>query len=103
MRTPRGATSPAWPPATWPDDWVRDGAEALRPAREAAAEEGCDRCRALDALAAACAEVGEYDQAVATAERLCLVLGGHSASPSVEAARGRLALYRSGLPYRESR
>jgi tetratricopeptide (TPR) repeat protein len=59
----------AWVRATYPDAKFRNGAEAIRYARRAcelADENDADR---LDTLAAAYAEAGQFDRAVATARR----------------------------------
>ena len=89
----------AWLLATSPDSGVRDGAEALLRAREAA--EGPADPRTLETLAAAHAEAGDFPEAVGAATRakeLLLKAGNRAAVRQVER---RLKLYREGRPYRE--
>ena len=84
--------------STSPDPAVRDGAEALRWALRSQAALGEDP-RALEAVAAAHAELGVFGEAVAWQERAV------RATPAARAAerRGReerLAGYRAGRPWR---
>jgi tetratricopeptide (TPR) repeat protein len=90
----------AWLLATSPDEHVRNGAEALQLAK-AASEEAANRdVHALDVLAAALAEIGRVDEAVAT---LDAVLQAPSAQRQLDAAkplRERRALYAQKKPFR---
>ena len=65
---PKVLTWLAWVLATARDDAVRDGREALDLARRAAARIGESDPNALDALAAAQAETGDFPAAVKTAQ-----------------------------------
>jgi tetratricopeptide (TPR) repeat protein len=86
----------AWFLATCPVDRLRDGELAMRLAREAHAHGG-DRYWLCEAsLAAACAELGRFDEAMEHAEK------SHRSAPPVfsrDAARP-LAAYRHSEPYR---
>lgn len=98
---PRLATELAWLLATSPDDRLRDGEEALRLAEKACQATRFLQPRALDALAAASAETGRFDDAVVVARRareLALQAGRRDLARQIEA---RLALYAAGKPYRE--
>ncbi|MEW6072890.1 MAG: tetratricopeptide repeat protein [Planctomycetota bacterium] len=86
----------AWLLATSHDDAVRDGVEALGIARALAAAEADPAPEILDALAAALAETGNFDEAVRR-EREAL----ERADPPRRAEyRGRLELYLSQRPFR---
>jgi tetratricopeptide (TPR) repeat protein len=88
----------AWLRATCPDPKFRDAGEALRLARGQA---GAGNARALDVLAAACAEAGLFDEAV-TAARQAIEAAEHSGEKTAAAEiRARLNLYESRRPYRE--
>jgi tetratricopeptide (TPR) repeat protein len=94
----------AWLLATCPVDSVRDGTEALELLRPVADPES-KLVQYFDVAAAASAEVGQFDQAVAQAGRaLELAANGRASdaadSPLVRELRTRLSLYESGRPYR---
>jgi len=90
----------AWILATSAEAALRDG-----PRAEALAAAACRATRyrspgALEALAAAAAEKGQFSQAVAAAEK-ALDLARKANRPAiVEQIAGRLRLYRAGRPYR---
>jgi len=96
----------AWILAAAPDDSVRDGRRAIELARLAVELSESDRPLALDALAAAHAEAGEFEQAVKVATQ-----AGRFASRSGEEEDGqpgklvpvrqRLHLYQHERPYRD--
>ncbi len=88
----------AWLRATCTDPKFRDAAEALRLAREQA---GAGTSRALDVLAAADAEAGMFDEAVAAAGQAIQAAERSGDKTSAEEIRARLKLYESGKPYRE--
>ncbi len=88
----------AWLLATAPDDAVRRADEALAIAsqlRQAAP----DNPPVLDALAAAYANAGRFDDAAATATRAADIAEG-AADPSAAEIRKRAALYRLHQPFR---
>jgi tetratricopeptide (TPR) repeat protein len=109
----------AWLLATCPDDKIRNGAEALALAESICKQTDHQSVRALDVLAAAYAETGRFDDAVATArcamklasERIAAgsdvsdVVGeiGAQADRAVElgAIGRRIELYEKGKPFRE--
>lgn len=89
----------AWLLATTPDDSLRDGARASRLAHEAVARATAPDPNAFDALAAACAELGDFTGALAAAHRAV------SATPETQtrqlaARRERIAAYVAGRPHR---
>ena len=92
----------AWILATCPEPRIRDGAEAVR-----LAERGCGLTdnrapELLDTLAAAYAELGQFDRAVKTAEKaiqLVLAPGKEKLAKDIES---RLKLYKAKRPFRTS-
>jgi tetratricopeptide (TPR) repeat protein len=95
-----GATNGlAWLMATCPDDSFRDGAKAVVLAREAVRLSGGESAPVLDTLSAALAESGDLAEAVRVQERAVRLASGAQA----DEFRERLALYRSGRPYRQPR
>jgi spermidine synthase len=93
--------------ATHPDAGLRDGDEALRLARRAtklAEGEGegeAMRIAILETLAAAYAEAGNFEQAVATEERARALAAAASPNPLARDMEARLDLYRARQPLRE--
>lgn len=91
------ANNLAWLLATTPDPDLRDGERAVTLARRTV-----KRLRvpaSLDTLAAALAETGRFDEAVATLEE-AIDDERRPHGPPPDALEARLALYRAGLPYR---
>ena len=90
----------AWVLATHPDAAVRDGQKAIE-----AAQRAVQLCRhgdpqVLDALAAAQAEAGQYEQAVSTAQAAITLATAASDQKLVSDISTRLTLYESQRPYR---
>jgi tetratricopeptide (TPR) repeat protein len=103
LEDPRLVSRLAFLLATCPDETLRDGAVALEYARKVCPDaETCGPER-LDALAAALAETGRFDEAVDVARR-ALERARQSPLPAdrelVEPIGERLELYESGQPYR---
>ena len=74
IEDPRAATLVAWILATAPSDDLRDGARALILAKGAVARTNAEDPMALDSLAAAYAEIGDFETAVAQAGRAISLL-----------------------------
>jgi len=92
----------AWILATAPDPALRNGDEAVTFAERALSMTGADDLSTLDALAAAYAEVGRFDDALAATYR---AVGRSRALGMIEVAArftDRAALYRQHQPYRTS-
>jgi len=98
-QSPAPLNGMAWLLATHSDAAVRDEGEAVRLAQRAAELTEHQAPEILDTLAAAYAAVGQFDQAVATAQQAIAL-----AADQVELAdpiRQRLKLYEQHKPYRE--
>jgi tetratricopeptide (TPR) repeat protein len=92
----------AWLYATYPEDAVRSGEEAIRLATRASNRTGNRNAEMLDTLAAAYAETGDYSQAVAVAERALAAARTAGNAPLAGEVEGRIELYRRGEPFRDS-
>jgi predicted membrane-bound spermidine synthase/tetratricopeptide (TPR) repeat protein len=101
-RTNRGAiwaNNLAWILATYADPELRDGDEAVRWAEQVVAIDGSGDPATLDTLAAAFAEAGRFDEAIAVANRMAALA---TEKPELRAvAQQRLDLFRAGQPVRE--
>jgi tetratricopeptide (TPR) repeat protein len=104
-----GAGDPAWPGkaaqrawvlATHPDPRRRNADLAVRFAEDACAADRGRNPQWLDILAAAYAEAGTFDRAVATARKALSVLSAAGDATLADRVRGRLRLYESGKPFR---
>jgi len=97
----RASMLTSWLLATSPDDSLRDGAEALRLARELNEASGHRLPRHLDTLAAALAESGDLAGAARVAAEAVAAARGLGNGPLAAEIEARRALYASGAPYRE--
>src|SRR5262249_17333170 len=87
----------AWIRATWPDDAVRDGAQAVECAGRAWQLTGWQEGHYLDTMAAACAECGDFAGAMRwQTQALALAVDDRMAEYGA-----RLEAYRSGRPWRD--
>jgi tetratricopeptide (TPR) repeat protein len=93
----------AWLRATCPDASVRNGGEALNLAERA--NQRCDGKRpdVLDTLAAAYAELGWFPEATATEGKAVELAAQQHAQSLADALRARLAGYKAGRPFRQTR
>lgn len=102
-RNARTHNSRAWLLATCPDDHIRNASDALRDARRAC-ELSSDHRDCLDTLAAAFAEMGDIDNAIATQQRVISLFPtseGYGMEAQRAEAEAKLALYMKGSPYRD--
>jgi Tfp pilus assembly protein PilF len=90
----------AWIRATAPDAALRNADEAVRLAEAAAAATGRRDIGALDALAAAYASAGRYDEAVRIARTGIDVATAAGQAVAAEEFRQRMTLYQRGQPFR---
>lgn len=89
----------AWLLATAPLVSVRDGPRASRLAHEAVARASTPDPAALDALAAACAELGDFTAALAAAQR-AITETPESQAKQRAAREARVKQYIAGQPFR---
>ncbi len=90
----------AWVLATAPRAADRDGVQAEAIAREVR-DALLERPDAADTLAAALAELGRFDEAVAEAERALRLAREHQLPATARAVEQRLESYRRSRPHRE--
>jgi tetratricopeptide (TPR) repeat protein len=86
----------AWLQATCPEDEYRNGAEAVGYARRACELTGWKKAYVLDTLAAACAEAGQFGEAVRWARRAYELAPTHRKLAYIQ----RMELFAAGKPYR---
>ena len=87
--------------ATAADASLRDGAEAVRLAERACALTSYQNTRVLSTLAAAYAEDGRFDDAVATAQKACTLATQQGQAALLEGNRRMLQYYRRNQPYHQ--
>ena len=95
----RAATGLAWLLATHVSPDVRDGAKALRLAERAVTADQQDP-RALDALAAAYAEIERFPEAVEVGKMAVEAARAVQEDSLAAEIEQRLRSYESGMPYR---
>ena len=91
----------AWLLATCPDAGVRNGPEAARLATEANRRVNFTQPLLLDTLAAAYAEVGDFDRAVAAARRAVELARAHNQAELADQYEARLRLFQARHAYRQ--
>ncbi len=94
------ANNLAWILATAPDDQLRNGPEAVELAKLACQSTNYREPGAMDTLAAAYAESGQFDQAVETTRKALELARAAGNQRLIEGLEGRLKLYEAGQPYR---
>jgi tetratricopeptide (TPR) repeat protein len=83
--------------ATCPDDKHRDGKKAIADATKACELTDWNDAEAIDTLAAACAEAGDFAKAIEW-QKKAIELADDDDKPELES---RLELYEAGKPYRQ--
>ena len=96
------ATELAWLLATHPDAQIRDAGQSLQLARAVAQATKGQGYPVFDALAAALAEDGRFDEATRAAEHAAQLATQAGDTNSASRISARAALYRTRQPYRES-
>ncbi|MGD0650345.1 MAG: tetratricopeptide repeat protein [Verrucomicrobiia bacterium] len=101
---------PDWPPALSRLAWIlatdrkaslRNGAEAVQSGERLCEITGYRQADALDALAAAYAEVGRFNDAIQVAQKAVELANAAGQRDLVGHIQERLKLYQAGSPYRE--
>jgi hypothetical protein len=100
--SPVAQTNLAWILATAPDSTLRNGARALDLSLRADAISGGHDPFFLHTLAAACAENGDFPQAIATAQRALDSANQRGLRELADQLHAEIALYELGIPYREN-
>jgi tetratricopeptide (TPR) repeat protein len=98
--SPNALNSVAWDYATSPEPEMRDGSNAVVFAEKAVALTSRTNAQFLDTLAAAYAETGQFDKAVAAQREAIGLLKEENAK--ADGYLDRLSLYESSMPYREN-
>jgi hypothetical protein len=88
--------------ATAPDPALRDGAQAVNYAQQACALTGHTNAATLTTLAAAYAEAGRFEDAVAAAQRACQLAAAYAQPALLEQNLRLLDLYRRKQPYHQN-
>lgn len=91
----------AWYHATSPDASHRDGQKAVRYAQRVVQLTNRREPGAIDTLAAAHAEAGQFDLAQRTAQEAIALAEKAPDNPAVAGMKQRLELYRAGKPFRD--
>jgi tetratricopeptide (TPR) repeat protein len=91
----------AWQQSTHPDARFRNGKHAQRAAVLVCQATNYRQPRALDVLAAAFAEIGQFDDAVRYERQTIDLLSAGGPADAIAEARERLHLYESRKPYRQ--
>ncbi len=92
----------AWLLATSPDAHVRDGVQAVQYAERACELTHYGVTRLVGTLAAAYAEAGRFDDAIATAQKACALAEKSGEPDLLKKNQELLALYRNRQPYHEA-
>jgi tetratricopeptide (TPR) repeat protein len=91
----------AWTLATDSDAGLRDGREAVRLAEQACELTHYQKTICIGTLAAAYAEAGRFDDAMATAEKACALAAATGEQDLLQKNQELLARYRNHQPYHE--
>jgi Flp pilus assembly protein TadD len=92
----------AWLLATCPDAHIRDGVQAVKYAGRACELTHYGLTPLVGTLAAAYAEAGRYDDAIATAQKACALASAAGEQDLLEKNQKLLALYRAHQSYHEA-
>jgi tetratricopeptide (TPR) repeat protein len=92
----------AWLLATCPDARIRDGAQAVKHAERACELTHHGVAPIVGTLAAAYAEAGRFDDAIATAQKACTLASESGEQNLLKRNQELLALYQKHQPYREA-
>jgi Flp pilus assembly protein TadD len=92
----------AWLLATSPDAHIRDGVQAVQYAGRACELTHYAVAPLLCTLAAAYAEAGRYDDAIAAAQNACALASGAGETELLEKTQRMLVLYQAHQPYHEA-
>lgn len=91
----------AWLLATSPDPALRDGPQAVQLAERACQLTGWQKTICLGTLAAAYAEAGRFDDAIATAQKACTHASAQGEADLLQRNQQLLALYQQHQPWHD--
>jgi protein O-mannosyl-transferase len=100
--SPQTMNNFAWLLATCPDANIRDGARAVQLAERACELTGYQMTVYIGTLAAAYAEAGRFDDAIAAAQKACALAKESGEQDLLQKNQELLELYRAHRPYHES-
>jgi tetratricopeptide (TPR) repeat protein len=92
----------AWVLATYPDDKIRNGMRAVELAKKASRLPGGNSAIVLRTMAAGFAEVGDFADAIETAQQAIEAATAQRENSLVLTLRHEMGLYQARTPYRES-
>ena len=92
----------AWLLATCPDAHIRDGVQAVKYAERACELTHYGVTLLVGTLAAAYAEAGRFDDAIAAAQKACALATAAGEQDLLKKNQELLALYRAHQPYHEA-
>ena len=92
----------AWTLATSGEAGLRDGAQAVQYAKRACELTHYQETVPVGTLAAAYAEAGRFDEAIATAQRACTLAEKSGEPELLKRNQELLELYRAHQPYHEA-
>ena len=99
---PEALNNLAWILATHPEPQFRNGVEAVQLAGQACERTAWKQALFVGTLAAAYAEAGQFDQAVATAEKACALASALGQTNLLTRNQQLLRLYQNRQPCREA-
>jgi protein O-mannosyl-transferase len=99
---PNALNNLAWQQATCPDVRIRDGVQAVKYAERACELTHYGVPPFVGTLAAAYAEAGRFDEAIAAAEKACGLAAAGGEQKLLEKNQKLLVLYRAHQPYHEA-
>jgi Flp pilus assembly protein TadD len=91
----------AWSLATTPDPSLRNGPEAVRLAQRACELTTNSQTVFIGTLAVACAEAGDFDQAIQKAETACKLASAHGEADLLKKNQELLIRYQNHQAYHE--
>jgi tetratricopeptide (TPR) repeat protein len=92
----------AWMMAASPDAAVRNGTKAVELARQTDQLSGGKNPMMAGTLAAAYAEAGKFDEAIAAAQRALQLANGQKSDALAATLEAQLKLYQAGSPFRDT-
>jgi hypothetical protein len=99
---PKALNNLAWLLTTSEETGLRDGAQAVKYAEHACELTHYQKTVLVGTLAAAYAEAGRFDEAIATAQKACALASASGEQELLKKNQDMLVLYRAHQPYHEA-